>query len=84
MDEYGTAGKRQLPVALETPRERLRLVQTAPNADFLSQLIAEHEHLPPQRVRRRAPVSEAVDAYANGGRIAVRRLPAGYRTSVLA
>ena len=70
-------------MVIETPRERLKLVHIAPSADFLSQLIAEHQHLPPQRERRRATVGVAVDAYANGTNIAVRRMPAGYRTTVI-
>ncbi len=37
----------------------------------------------PQRERRRAPVGQAVDAYANGSKIAVRRMPAGYRTTIV-
>jgi hypothetical protein len=84
MDENGTENKVfRLPVAIEPPRVRLKLVTPSASADFLSQLIAERQHLPPQRERRRAPVGEAVNAYADGGRIAVRRMPAGYRTTIV-
>lgn len=84
MDENGTAKKVfSLPVPAEAPRQRLRLATPDASVDFLSQLIAEHQHLPPQRERRRAPVGEAVDAYANGGKIAVRRMPAGYRKTIV-
>ena len=80
MDENRTEKKVfRLPVALDAPRARLTLVHTPAHADFLSQLIAERQHLAPQRERRRAPVGQAVDAYANGSKIAVRRMPAGYR-----
>jgi len=84
MDANGTEKKVfRLPPVLEAPRERLTLVHTPAHADFLSQLIAERQDLAPQRESHRAPVGEAVDAYANGSRIAVRRVPAGYRTTIV-
>jgi hypothetical protein len=84
MDENGTEKKVfRLPAVLDAPGQRLTLVHTPAPADFLSQLIAERQHLAPQRERRRAPVGQAVDAYANGGRIAVRRMPVGYRTTIV-
>jgi hypothetical protein len=84
MDGNGTEQKVfKLPVLLEAPRERVRLAQAAASVDFLSQLIAERQRLPPQRERRRASLGVAVDAYANGGKIAVRRVPAGYRTTIV-
>ena len=54
----------------------------APKAAFLSQLIAERHHMATQRARRQAPVAEALRTYDAGGKIAVRRLPPGYRMSV--
>ena len=54
----------------------------APKAAFLSQLIAERHHLATQRARRQAPVEEALRTYDAGGKIAIRRLPAGYRMNV--
>ena len=84
MDQDATSGKRTSLVGDgPTPRDRLRLAHVAPNADFVSQLIAEHQHLPPQRARRRAPVGEALAAYDNGARIADRRLPPGYRKTIV-
>jgi hypothetical protein len=69
------------PVRLERrQQERIKLMRGAPSADFVSQLIAERDRLA-------APgesVGAAVGAYAAGGRIAVRRMPAGYRKSVVA
>jgi hypothetical protein len=50
-----------------------------PKAAFLSQLIAERHHLATQRVKRQAPVAEVLRTYDAGGRIAVRRMPPGYR-----
>ena len=49
--------------------------------EFLSQLIAERDRLPPQRLRRRAPLSAALSAYGEGERRDVRRLPKGFFTS---
>lgn len=66
-----------------TPRERVRLAHAAPHADFVSQLIAERQHLPPQRARRRAPVGEALAAYDSGAHIADRRIPPGYRKTIV-
>jgi hypothetical protein len=84
MDDNGTTKQVfTLPVVEETPRERLMLVHTPAHADFLSQLIAARQHLPAQRERRRAPVHQAVDAYANGSKITVRRMPAGYRKTIV-
>lgn len=73
-----------LPVALAYSASRPPGGYTAPGADFLSQLIAERQHLPPQRARRRAPIAQAVDAYRIGGKATVKRMPAGYRTTIVA
>ena len=85
MGENGT--NRQMTRFLapaEPPRERLRFAHpAAPSADFISQLIAEDQHLPPQRQRRRASVGVAVDAYASVSQSAVRRMPAGYRKTMI-
>lgn len=84
MDDNGTSKQAfTLPVVEATPRDRLMLVHTPAHADFLSQLIAARQHLAPQRERRRAPVHQAVDAYANGSKITVRRMPAGYRKTIV-
>lgn len=56
----------------------------APVAAFLSQLIAERDHLPPQRQRRRAPLPVAVASYATTAARAVPRLPPGYRRTLIA
>ena len=70
-------------VALARPL-RPTLAQSTPEASFLSQLIAERHRLPPQRSRRRAPLTEAVSAYATGSHITDVRLPAGYRRTLVA
>ena len=72
MDEIGTAGVEFLP-----PRDRRKaaFVPIAPRAAFVSQLIAG-----PQSVPRPAAAVGAFEAYAARVRLAVRRLPPGYRT----
>lgn len=62
------------------PRATLDLAR--PHATFISQLIAEHQHLPPQRARRRAPPAVAALAYLEAAEQAVRRLPPGYRKHI--
>lgn len=49
-----------------------------PDAGFLSQLIAERDHLPAQRPRRQAPVSTAIAAYHDGEQRDARRVPQGF------
>ncbi len=84
MDDNGTEKQVfTLPVVQEAPRERLMLVHPPAHADFVSQLIAARQHLPSQRERRRAPLGQAVDAYANGSKISVKRMPAGYRKTII-
>lgn len=82
-DNDGREDTRTAMTGAASPRDRLRLVRAAPSADFLSQLIAEYQHLPPQRARRRAPVCEALAAYASGAHIAERRMPPGYRKTIV-
>lgn len=77
MDENGTGW----PVRLERRKqERIKLLRGAPSADFISQLIAERDQLPVRGESARG----AVGAYAAAGRSAVRRMPAGYRKTVVA
>lgn len=72
-----------LPVALACSAPRPAYHRIAPGAGFLSQLIAERQHLAAQRARRRAPIAEAVDAYRTGGNATIVRMPAGYRTTIV-
>jgi hypothetical protein len=68
------------PVRLERRKqERIKLMRGAPKADFVSQLIAERDQLP----AKAEAVGAAVGAYAEGGRMAVRRMPAGYRKTMI-
>lgn len=61
-------------------QERIKLMRGAPSADFISQLIAERDQLP----ARGETAVAAAGAYDAAGKIAVRRMPAGYRKSVVA
>lgn len=80
MRQFGTISS-QLPVS--TARGAgFSTYRGAPQAAFLSQLIAERHHLATQRARRQAPVAEVLRTYDAGGRIAVRRLPPGYRMAI--
>ena len=54
----------------------------ASKAAFLSQLIAERYHLATQRTKRQAPVADVLRTYDAGGKIAIRRLPPGYRMTI--
>jgi hypothetical protein len=68
-----------LPVPLEARAPRPSLARSTPVAAFVSQLLAARERSDTQRVRRRAPVDLALDAYRVGSAITVRRMPQGYR-----
>ena len=83
MSENDTFGS-QLPVPVTTAGPRPSLAWSAPTAAFVSQLIAARDHLPPQRERRTASVDRAVGAYRQGAGVAVKRMPEGYRKTVVA
>ena len=73
-----------LPVATEPRRPRPSLARSQTAAAFVSQLLAARASLPPQRQRRRGTNEGAIGAYAAGAKVAVKRMPAGYRKSVVA
>lgn len=75
----GQKGIASLPAVIELVRP-VRGITPAP---FLSQLLAERGRLEPQREKRRAPVNQAVDAYRVGGNITLRRMPQGYRKTLV-
>jgi hypothetical protein len=85
--EIGTAKRIEtgagLPVPLEVRAPRPSLTRSTPQAAFVSQLLAARQRTDLQRIRRRAPVNTAVDAYRAGSVITVRRLPQGYRRTVI-
>lgn len=76
MVDNGTAW----PLRLERRKQnQIQLLRGAPSADFVSQLIVERDQLPAQG----ESVETAVGAYDAGSRIAVRRIPAGYRKTMI-
>ena len=83
MAEIETVGS-QLPMVIEPARARPSLKRSATTAAFVSQLLAERQNLPPQRARRRGTAEGAIGAYASGAKVAVKRMPLGYRTSITA
>ena len=80
-DETGGAG---LPMVVEAVRPRPSLKRSEIAAPFVSQLLAARANLQPQRARRRNTAEGAIKAYASGAQIAVKRMPIGYRTSIVA
>lgn len=72
-----------LPALIGAARPRPSLLRSDTTAAFVSQLIAARARLAPQRERRRATPEGAIGAYASGARIAVKRMPVGYRTTVV-
>ena len=84
MGGNGTDGRiAGLPMAIAARTPQPSLVHSSPEPTFISQLIAEHQRLPPQRARYQVPLAQAVDAYASAARITIRRLPAGYRKTLV-
>jgi hypothetical protein len=73
-----------LPVALEPSRPRPSLLRNQTTAVFVSQLLAGRHNLPPQRARRRSSTEGAIGAYADGAKVAIKRMPMGYRTTIVA
>lgn len=63
--------------------DRRTFSRIAPSADFISQIIAEHQHLGFHDTPVGAPADAAASAYEDVAKRAVRRMPAGYRTTVI-
>jgi hypothetical protein len=81
MDQSPTRRPIFRPMAMPSPRERLRVAPTTTSADFMSQVIFGREERPVPDPH--ATVEQAVIAYDRGARIAVRRMPAGYRKTIV-
>jgi hypothetical protein len=82
-----SSGTSRLAARLPVPVERIVARNAelfSPAAAFLSQLIAEREHLAPQRIRRRAPMAAALLSYRETAVRTPPRLPPGYRKSLVA
>lgn len=72
-----------LPVLAGEAGPRPSLARSAPTAAFVSQLIAARDRLSPQRARHIDSAAGALGAYGRSARIAVRRMPQGYRKTML-
>ena len=72
-----------LPMVIGATAARPSLARSATQAEFVSQLLAARHHLATQRLRRRAPVNVAVDAYQTGASVTRLRMPQGYRRTVV-
>ncbi|MVS99403.1 hypothetical protein [Devosia marina] len=73
-----------LPVLIEPQRLRPSLLRSESSAAFVSQLIAARAHMATQRARRRTTPEGAVGAYGQTARLTQRRMPQGYRKTVVA
>ena len=72
---------RSLPVATSAG-SRFSSFQQAPKPEFLSQLIAERDHMAPQRLKRQATALEVLRTYDAAGKLKSLRIPPGYRTNI--
>jgi hypothetical protein len=68
---------RSVPVA-SSRGARFSSFRATPKPEFLSQLIAEREHLAVQRVKRQATPLEVLRTYDKGGKLKVMRMPPGF------
>lgn len=73
-----------LPMLIGAARPRPSLCRSETTAAFVSQLLAARANLAPQRARRRGNAEGAIGAYAEGAKVAVKRMPVGYRTTIVA
>lgn len=72
----------KLPMIVGTASARPSLARSAPTAAFVSQLIAARDRMATQRPCRQNTPEAATSAYKSGARIAERRMPAGFRTTI--
>lgn len=72
-----------LPVLVGAVGPRPSLARSAPGAAFVSQLLAARAHMAPQRARRRGTAEGAIGAYGQTARLSERRMPQGYRKTVI-
>jgi hypothetical protein len=72
-----------LPVALAERAPRPSLARSSAEAAFVSQLLAARERMAPQRQRRVATNERAIGAYGSSARLGERRMPIGYRKTMI-
>ena len=71
-----------LPVPLQTAGPKPSLARSTTDASFVSQLLSGSRAVLP--VRRQGIAEGAIGIYTRSARMAVPRMPAGYRKSILA
>ena len=72
---------RTLPAATAAG-SRFSSFRQAAKPEFLSQLIAERDHMAAQRVKRQATPLEVLRVYDAGGKLKILRLPPGYSVDI--
>ncbi len=72
-----------LPMLVGPAAPRPSLARSAADAAFVSQLLAARAHLAPQRIRRRGTAEGAVGAYGQTALLSQRRMPQGYRKTIV-
>jgi hypothetical protein len=77
-------GKSALPARLGPPAPRPSLARSEIRAVFVSQLLVERGRFSSQPGRRRGIAEGAIGAYADSSKAGVKRMPMGYRTSIVA
>lgn len=81
--EQKETGVAALPVATEARAPRPSLARSSADAAFVSQLLANRDRMAAQRHRRSGSNERAIGAYANSARMGERRMPAGFRRTVV-
>ncbi|MHA6300256.1 hypothetical protein [Devosia sp. CAU 1758] len=72
-----------LPVRIGPAAPRPSLARSAAGAAFVSQLLAARAHMAPQRARRRGTAEGAIGAYGQTALLSQRRMPQGYRKTIV-
>lgn len=83
LEQKRTEQATTLPMAVETRAPRPSLARSSADAAFVSQLLAARDRMAPQRHRRMGSNEGAIGAYASGARMGERRMPAGFRKTVV-
>lgn len=83
MADFDTVLESIMVRIVETRTRSTMTVRNETTATFISQVLAERHNLAPQRAKQRTSPEGAVGAYSTGAKIAVKRMPMGYRTSIV-
>lgn len=72
-----------LPVPVAPAAPRPSLARSNSTSAFVSQLLAARDRLPVQRTKRTTTPDGAVGAYSSSAKMAQKRMPQGYRKTVV-